>query len=809
MYFEVRKTQPKIAVDSKVWKMFDVLRKEKVAPDKRQVLLFLLLIFRDGLLSNDLIENKQNFSEKLLEQLRTSNNSLYNRYAPIVPSFEPLVQELKTETLQQLLSVFSELSEQELKNDFSKIFDEILYQISQAQKRIMGDFIQPVELTRFMCNLADTKPQDKVFNPFAGIASFGVYLDQKQDYYGQELYPETWVLGALRIMAYNRQGDSRYVCEDSILHWPSPFQKFDLIISSIPANTSISSSYNDYNFLEPFIIEKGLQSLSEKGKLIVLFSPNFHLKIPLSIKNYLIDEDLIEMIIAFPNGLLFNSTIPTTILVLNKDKQLSGKIKFVNAAKFITGTPREKILDDTLLNNFIQNNEADEDTIRVVSNDAVRKNKYDLDIAKYFQKHIEGKKLSSLLTRVAGRNHDIPKGTGKVINTQYLINHTTDSILDTSNIQETELRQYDQLISVSCLLLPNVFRRLHLSFFEFKGESFFISGNINAYTINEAIVDKDYLINELKADYVQEQLRTFVMLRKGLEGYFSLRDLMDVVIKIPSFEVQRAKVQGAYEQTEKFKKLQEEHNAHAYDEAKLRFNEFASLKHTLGRPRQSILDWSSNLLYFFNENKEAFEALNKKFEEDHYGTDAVKALTEIKRDIDFITEVLEKGEGGLVLSNYKKEIIPLSEINEIINELSITKAKFQIKKLYLKEKEGGVYMNKVLFKTLLDNILTNANKYAFDRKEVGNEVVIELSKTEGMLFLEIKDNGKGFPKNFNKEKFITKFNTADSNKGKGLGGYDIHRIASDFKNPDWILSLNEDPLYLVKFLFKFPIESIK
>lgn len=123
-------------------------------------------------------------------------------------------------------------------------------------------------------------------------------------------------------------------------------------------------------------------------------------------------------------------------------------------------------------------------------------------------------------------------------------------------------------------------------------------------------------------------------------------------------------------------------------------------------------------------------------------------------------------------------------------------------------KGRGIYANRTLLKTLLDNILTNANKYAFDNESTGNEVVIELTEVDDSLLMEIRNNGKPFPKNFDKEKFVTKYSTADFINGSGLGGYDIHRIASDFNNPDWILELNEDPFFLVKFKFQFPIKLI-
>jgi len=52
----------------------------------------------------------------------------------------------------------------------------------------------------------------KVYNPFAGLASFGVFLDGGQHYFGQEYNSTTWAIGYLRILAYELEGltDCRY-----------------------------------------------------------------------------------------------------------------------------------------------------------------------------------------------------------------------------------------------------------------------------------------------------------------------------------------------------------------------------------------------------------------------------------------------------------------------------------------------------------------------------------------------------------------------------------------------------------------------
>jgi type I restriction enzyme M protein len=324
-------------------------------------------------------------------------------------------------------------------------------------------------------------------------------------------------------------------------------------------------------------------------------------------------------------------------------------------------------------------------------------------------------------------------------------------------------------------------------------------------------VNTAYLVNELNANYVQEQLDTYRM--GGTIPIIRRDDLLKVKIKLPSINEQIAKMQGIEELSNKINVLKKERNAIVHGQSNSQFKEFASLKHTLGRPRQNILDWSDNLLDFLASKENEIAAINKEFAE-FYDRDILTALTEIKNDINFITEVLEKGEDGLIITKgkYPKDLISLAEIKSIINDLSRNGFNFQINRPTYKGeklKVRGIECNVTLLKILIDNLFTNANKHAFSKNEPNNEVVIELSEVKGFLELEIKNNGKAFPRNIDKEKFITKYSTSNSIEGSGLGGYDINRIAEYHENPDWELILNEDPIYKVRFKFRFPIKLIK
>lgn len=807
-------------VTFKIFGIFDVFRNNSrvgFIEEQIQIVLLFLSLYKDGLINSRCLHHPDLLHE-LSENISVSNHpsESFELYRTVIQNLVDSLSKIDEHSFKRICDKLSEIDREFLTENFPEIFDSVVYRISQSQGRYAGEFIQPVEITRFICALAELPEKASVFNPFAGLASFGVYFDQGQDYFGQELNLKTWVLGALRILAYKRPGTSNYVCDDSILHWPAPTKKFDLIVANPPFGMRLGHQYKeaepDFSTIEQFLLEKGVHSLKAEGKLIALLPQGilFRGMHEQRLREYLVDRDLIDSIISLPGGLLLNTGIPLVIMVLSKAKKMPGKVRFVDAKKYVTvKSPREKVLNDYVLNSIVHGSKQVPDVISIVNNEQIRANNYNLNVPRYFQKEIDGVKLSDILEFARGQRGNFPE-SGKLIRIRDLKDDKLDFKLDISRVDVTELRRPDiHLLSESCLLLSMRWRTLKPTLFEFKGEPIFRSQDILSFKVNESKADTTYLINELHSDYVQEQLESY-RLGASVMPFLRKDDLLEVVIKLPSLEEQRAKVQGIFELSDKIKSLQEEKNELAHGKSIKQFNEFASLKHTLGRPRQNILDWSDNLLHFLDSKKDEFDSLNKAFIE-FYEIDIISALKEIKRDVNFITDVLEKGENGFVIKEFEKQIIPLSDINNIITELSSNSFKFKIKKLLIKGeklKERGIYGNSTLFKTLLDNLLTNASKYGFDKKEVGNEVVIELTEVEDILSVDVRNNGKPFPKNFDREKFITKYSTADTSSGSGLGGYDIHRIAIDFKNSEWELSLNEDPFYPVKFKFQFPIKLI-
>lgn len=806
---------PVEAITSRLWSVFDVLRSEPVSSEDYHLILFLLTIYKDGYLHEAINSTPNDVWYSIEDCIRKSNAENYHQIIEISGAFDHSLKRLSNRALQKIIQVLFRINIDELKLHFSDIFDNVLYRLAKSQGRHGGEFIQPIELSRLVCNLADLESKSTVFNPFAGVASFGVFLDEGQSYFGQEINYTTWAIGALRLLAYERPGESKYVKGDSILHWPADNQKFDLVVSNPPYGLRLGYNYREvypqYRTAEQLLIEKGISSLTHKGKLIAILPNGFLFRggSEQRLREHLVESDLVESIVALPGGLLLNTGMPLVILVLNKAKRMPGIVKFIDAKNYVESKgSREKRLNDyTLLSVLSKDQESD--SVRIVSINQIRELEYNLSVPRYFQKNFEGVKLFDILEYVRG-SRIANVESGKLFRIRDLKDDKLDYFLDENSVEESELRRPDiRVIEDSVLLLAIRWHTLKPTFFKYTGTPILLANDIIAFKVNDSVVNIGYLVNELHADYIQEQLESY---RIGDTIPFIRRDdLLDIKIKLPSLNEQIAKVQGIEELSNKIKSLQQERNALAHGRSNSRFNEFASLKHTLGRPRQNILDWSDNLIHFFGNKSTEIDKLNKSFAE-FYDIDMLSALNEIKRDINFMSEILEKGENGLVVNDYPLQLVALSDINALVNEITHNGFKFKIKKLPLKGeklKERGIDCNPTLLRTLIDNVLTNANKHGYAKKDTSNEVVIELTVVDEQLILEIKNNGKPFPKNFDKEKFISKYSTANPDAGSGLGGYDVNRIAEYFNNPAWELILNEDPIFPVRFKFQFPLKFVK
>ena len=522
----------------KVWMLFDVLRSDVNTEDYSVVLLFIYLR-SENLITQDLL-NEREPKHVFIQLLQNAESESIQKVFDV---FSPSLDKLSERSLNNIIDLLSSIDSEWLKENLVFVFDETLERISLSQGRRGGEFIQPKQLTEFVNAYVGSTKGLKVFNPFAGVVSFIKDYKDSSFVYAQELNQQTWAIGQLRLIVHNREAD--FKCEDSIANWPI-HEKFDLIVANPPFGMRLNGFYREqypyFRTAEEFLLNIGLDSLTSSGKLVAVLPQGilFRGGSEQRLRERLITEDFIDTIISFPGGILHHTGIPFIVLVLNKSKELPGKIRLVSADDCISKpSPRENIIEVEKLLSVSQQVE-NTDAVRIITNDDVIANDFNLNIPRYFQEEIEGVKLKNLLTYFRGSRRDIPD-SGKMIRIRDLRDDKMDFKLDVSNVEETEFtRPHLRIIDESCLLLATRWKTLKPTYFEFLNEPIFLNPDILSFKINEQIVDAAYLINELHADYVEEQLTSY---RQGAAIPMIRRDdLLEIVIKLPSIEEQRAKV---------------------------------------------------------------------------------------------------------------------------------------------------------------------------------------------------------------------------------------------------------------------------
>jgi type I restriction enzyme M protein len=151
--YKVEETFTVETVKTKIWSIFDILRSENITSENYHVVLFLLSAYKDGLISPDVLSENDNIKDRLFGYLHDTKNELANQYMPILRIFEPIVMRLSERGLTNMIRAIANIEKKVLTENFPDVFDSVLYRISQSQGRYAGEFIQPVELTRFMCGL--------------------------------------------------------------------------------------------------------------------------------------------------------------------------------------------------------------------------------------------------------------------------------------------------------------------------------------------------------------------------------------------------------------------------------------------------------------------------------------------------------------------------------------------------------------------------------------------------------------------------------------------------------------------------------
>lgn len=277
-----------------------------------------------------------------------------------------------------------------------------------------GEFFTPQQVSKLIARLAMHKQTsiNKIYDPACGSGSLLLqakkHFDQhiiEEGFFGQELNHTTYNLARMNMFLHNVNYDKFDIQLGDTLIEPhfGDEKPFDAIVSNPPYSVKWKGSddptlINDDRFapagvLAPkskadfaFVLH-ALSYLSSKGRAAIVCFPGIFYRsgAEQKIRQYLVDNNYVESVIALPPNLFYGTTIAVNILVLSKHKR-DTSTQFIDASGLFKKETNNNVLLDTHIDEIMAvfDTKANvEHFAKSVSFEKVAANDYNLSVSSY------------------------------------------------------------------------------------------------------------------------------------------------------------------------------------------------------------------------------------------------------------------------------------------------------------------------------------------------------------------------------------------------------------------------------------------
>jgi type I restriction enzyme M protein len=316
-------------------------------------------------------------------------------------------------TLERLLQHFDkyQLRNEDLESPdmLGQAYEYLIAQFADDAGKKGGEFYTPKEVVALLVKLLKPEEGMRVYDPTCGsggmlIQAAKIVGNPKNiSLYGQEKNLNTWAICKMNMLLH--QLESSIVRGDTIrepkLLTEGSLMVFDRVIANPPFSLSDwgrpeaeNDGFNRFKYGIPpksygdlAFVQHMVASCNAGGKVGVVMPHGilFRGSAEGKIRTGLIDDNLLEAVIGLPSGLFYGTGIPACILVLSKAKT-TDKVLFIHAAdEYEEGKNQNKLREKDLekIEKAYLGFEDVEKYCRVVNVDEIKKNDYNLNIARY------------------------------------------------------------------------------------------------------------------------------------------------------------------------------------------------------------------------------------------------------------------------------------------------------------------------------------------------------------------------------------------------------------------------------------------
>lgn len=293
-------------------------------------------------------------------------------------------------------------------------YEFLISQFASEAGKKAGEFYTPHEVSVMMARIAAMGQEDKklfsVYDPTMGSGSLMLnirnYINHPESmkYHGQELNTTTFNLAKMNLILHGVDKEDMRLSNGDTLNkdWPTdePYT-FDSVLMNPPYSAKWSSDdtflddsrFNRYGRLAPkskadfaFLLH-GLYHLKDSGTMAIVLPHGvlFRGAAEGIIRKKLLEDGSIDTVIGMPANLFFGTSIPTTVIILKKNRT-NRDVLFIDASKeFIKGKNQNKLSHDNIdkVVETYRNRESVEKYAHVATFDEIKENDFNLNIPRY------------------------------------------------------------------------------------------------------------------------------------------------------------------------------------------------------------------------------------------------------------------------------------------------------------------------------------------------------------------------------------------------------------------------------------------
>lgn len=293
-------------------------------------------------------------------------------------------------------------------------YEYLISQFASEAGKKAGEFYTPHEVSIMMARIVAMGQEEKklfsVYDPTMGSGSLMLnvrnYINYPESvkYHGQELNTTTFNLAKMNLILHGVDYEDMRLRNGDTLNkdWPTdePYT-FDSVLMNPPYSAKWSaddtflddSRFNRYGKLAPkskadfaFLLH-GLYHLKDSGSMAIVLPHGvlFRGAAEGVIRKKLLEDGHIDAVIGLPANLFFGTSIPTTVIILKKNRT-TRDVLFIDASKEFTKGKNQNKLSTDHMDKVVETYQKREDVEKyahVASFEEIKENDYNLNIPRY------------------------------------------------------------------------------------------------------------------------------------------------------------------------------------------------------------------------------------------------------------------------------------------------------------------------------------------------------------------------------------------------------------------------------------------